>query len=112
MKRGAFRPVGNDNKIVRLITNRAKMDPKKKSLYLQEADHLDVPKSSQIVLEEGIGQPILLGNMEIVELKKVGFETEVEIIITKLMRETEDEIDLQIRIGKPEKRHLLLDAQN
>jgi malate dehydrogenase (oxaloacetate-decarboxylating)(NADP+) len=63
-----FRPIRNDNKMVRLITNRAKMDPKK--IIFAEADHLDA-KSSQIVLEEGIGQPILLGNMEIiVELKE------------------------------------------
>jgi malate dehydrogenase (oxaloacetate-decarboxylating)(NADP+) len=61
--------LGNDNKMVRLITNRAKIDPKK--IVFAEADHLDVLKAAQIVLDEGIGQPILLGNMEIIiELKK------------------------------------------
>ena len=81
--------LGNDNKMVRLITNRAKMDPKK--IIFAEADHLDVLKAAQIVLEEGIGQPILLGNMEIIlELKKeLGFETEVEIIDTKIDEENE-----------------------
>jgi malate dehydrogenase (oxaloacetate-decarboxylating)(NADP+) len=55
--------------MVRLITNRAKIDPKK--IVFAEADHLDVLKAAQIVLDEGIGQPILLGNMEIIiELKK------------------------------------------
>jgi malate dehydrogenase (oxaloacetate-decarboxylating)(NADP+) len=72
---------------VRLITNRAKIDPKK--IVFAEADHLDA-KGSQIVLDEGIGQPILLGNMEIIiELKKeLGFET-VEIIDTKIFEEDE-----------------------
>jgi malate dehydrogenase (oxaloacetate-decarboxylating)(NADP+) len=75
--------LGNDNKMVRLITNRAKMDPKR--IVFAEADHLDVLKSAQIVLEEGIGFPILLGNKEIIlELKEeLGFDTDVEIIDPK-----------------------------
>ena len=79
--------LGNDNKMVRLITNRAKMDPKK--IVFAEADHLDVLKAAQIVFEEGIGVPILLGNMEIIlELKKeLGFEADVEIIDPKTNEE-------------------------
>jgi malate dehydrogenase (oxaloacetate-decarboxylating)(NADP+) len=75
--------LGNDNKMVRLITNRAKMDPKK--IVFAEADHLDVLKAAQIVLEEGIGFPVLLGNKEIIlELKEeLGFDAEVEIIDPK-----------------------------
>lgn len=79
--------LGNDNKMVRLITNRAKMDPKK--IVFAEADHLDVLKAAQIVFEEGIGVPILLGNMEIIlELKKeLGFDADVEIIDPKTNEE-------------------------
>jgi len=75
--------LGNDNKMVRLITNRAKTDPKK--IVFAEADHLDVLKAAQIVLEEGIGFPVLLGNKEIIlELKEeLGFDAEVEIIDPK-----------------------------
>jgi malate dehydrogenase (oxaloacetate-decarboxylating)(NADP+) len=51
----SFRPIGNDNKMVRLITNRAKIDPKK--IVFAEADHLDVLKAAQIVLDEGIASP-------------------------------------------------------
>jgi malate dehydrogenase (oxaloacetate-decarboxylating)(NADP+) len=36
--------------MVRLITNRAKMDPK--NCFFAEADHLDVLKAAQIVWEE------------------------------------------------------------
>nr|WP_314897670.1 NADP-dependent malic enzyme [uncultured Flavobacterium sp.] len=79
--------LGNDNKMVRLITNRAKMDPKR--IVFAEADHLDVLKAAQIVLEEGIGFPILLGNKEIIlELKEeLGFDADVQIIDPKIKKE-------------------------
>ena len=79
--------LGNDNKMVRLIANRAKMDPKR--IVFAEADHLDVLKAAQIVHEEGIGFPILLGNKEIVlELKKeIDFYADVEIIDPKIEEE-------------------------
>ncbi|MFV8268636.1 NADP-dependent malic enzyme [Flavobacterium sp. GT2N3] len=79
--------LGNDNKMVRLVTNRAKMDPKK--IVFAEADHLDVLKAAQIVWEEGIGFPILLGNKEIIlELKaEIGFDADVEIIDPKINEE-------------------------
>jgi malate dehydrogenase (oxaloacetate-decarboxylating)(NADP+) len=75
--------LGNDNKMVRLITNRAKTNPKR--IVFAEADHLDVLKAAQIVLEEGIGFPILLGNKEIIlELKEeLGFDADVQIIDPK-----------------------------
>lgn len=75
--------LGNDNKMVRLLTNRAKTDPKR--IVFAEADHLDVLKAAQIVHEEKIGIPILLGNSEIInELKEeIGFEAEVAIIDPK-----------------------------
>jgi malate dehydrogenase (oxaloacetate-decarboxylating)(NADP+) len=53
--------------MVRLITNRAKIDPKK--IVFAEADHLDVLKA-EIVLDEGISQPILWVMEIIIELKK------------------------------------------
>jgi malate dehydrogenase (oxaloacetate-decarboxylating)(NADP+) len=76
--------MGNENKMVRLITNRAKMNPKK--IVFSEADQLDVLKAAQIVFEEGIGFPILLGKKEIIlELKKeLGFEADVQIIDPKI----------------------------
>ena len=81
--------LGNDNKMVRLITNRAKMDPKR--IVFAEADHLDVLKAAQIVWEEGIGFPILLGNKEIIlELKaEIGFDADVQIIDPKINEEEE-----------------------
>ncbi|WP_420402149.1 NADP-dependent malic enzyme [Flagellimonas sp.] len=71
---------GNDNKVVRLMHNRARMNPKR--IVFAEAELLDVMKAAQIVHEEGIAIPILLGNREIIEdlKKELEFEAEVEII--------------------------------
>ncbi len=81
--------LGSDNKMVRLLANRAKTDPKR--IVFAEADHLDVLKAAQIVMEEEIGSPILLGNREIInELKEeIGFDNEVTIIDPKTDEEDE-----------------------
>ncbi|MEL1241346.1 NADP-dependent malic enzyme [Flavobacterium flavipallidum] len=74
---------GNDNKVVRMLHNRAKTNPKK--IVFAEADQLDVLKAAQIVYEEGIAIPILLGNKEtILELKtELDFNADVLIIDSK-----------------------------
>lgn len=71
---------GNDNKVVRLLHSRAKSNAKR--IVFAEADHLDVLKAAQIVYEEGIAQPILLGRKEIIlELKKeLEFDADIPIV--------------------------------
>ncbi|MNK11024.1 NADP-dependent malic enzyme [compost metagenome] len=88
--------LGNDNKMVRLLTNRAKTEPKK--IVFAEADHLDVLKAAQIAMEEGICTPILLGNKETInELKEeIGFDAEVAIIDPK----TEEEDERRLRYAQ------------
>ncbi|NNK75733.1 MAG: NADP-dependent malic enzyme [Maribacter sp.] len=78
-----LRRSGSDNKVVRLLHNRAKLNPKK--IVFAEANHLDVLKTAQIVYEEGIAIPILLGNKEVInELKKeLEFDADVLIIDPK-----------------------------
>jgi malate dehydrogenase (oxaloacetate-decarboxylating)(NADP+) len=79
--------LGSDKKIVRFLTNRAKESPKR--IIYAEADHLDVLKAAQIVLEEGIGHPILLGNREVIEelKKEIEFDEDVPIIDPKSKEE-------------------------
>ena len=79
--------LGSDNKMIRMLMNRAKTNPKR--VVFAEADHLDVLKAAQIVLEEGVGIPILLGNKEIIqELKtEIGFDADVVIIDPKTKEE-------------------------
>ncbi len=75
--------MGNDNKIIRMLFNRAKTNPKR--IVFAEADHLDVLKAAQIVMEEGIGFPILLGRKDIITelMKEIDFDEDVEIIDPK-----------------------------
>lgn len=81
--------MGSDNKLVRMLFNRAKIDAKR--VVYAEADHLDVLKAAQIAYEEGIAIPILLGDKEtILELKKeIEFFADVEIIDPKAETEKE-----------------------
>lgn len=78
-----YERMGSDNKIVRLLLNRARTNPKK--VVFAEADQLDVLKAAQIVADEGIAIPILLGRKDvIVELmKEIEFEDDIEIIDPK-----------------------------
>ncbi|MEK6152039.1 NADP-dependent malic enzyme [Flavobacteriaceae bacterium 3-367] len=79
-KEALLQRLGSDNKIVRLLHNRAKMGIKK--IVFAEADQLDVLKAAQIAHEEGIANPILLGNKEVIqELKKeLEFDADIPII--------------------------------
>src|SRR5690606_2474570 len=71
---------GNDNKVVRLMHNRAKQDPKR--VVFAEAELLDVLKAAQIVHDEGIATPILLGRKQVIEplMQELDFHAQVTII--------------------------------
>ena len=75
--------MGSDNKIVRLLFNRAKLNPKR--VVFAEADQLNVLKAAQIALEEGIATPILLGRRDEIErlMEELEFGDEVLIIDPK-----------------------------
>jgi malate dehydrogenase (oxaloacetate-decarboxylating)(NADP+) len=52
--------LGNDNQVMRVIGNKARRDPKR--IVFAEADNLKILKTAQIVFDEGVGYPILLGD--------------------------------------------------
>lgn len=52
--------IGKDNKFIRTITQRAKLEPKK--IVFAEADALRIIKAVKVICDEKIAQPILLGN--------------------------------------------------
>ncbi|GGH44460.1 malic enzyme [Mangrovimonas yunxiaonensis] len=68
--------LGSDNKMVRLLLNRAKLNPKR--VVFAEADQLDVLKAAQIAHDEGIAHPILLGRRETIKalMKEIEFEAD------------------------------------
>ncbi|MFB9053309.1 NADP-dependent malic enzyme [Formosa undariae] len=88
--------LGTDNKLIKLLFNRAKMNPKR--VVFAEADKIEVLKAAQISFEEGIAIPILLGRREtILELmEELEFDAEVEIIDPK----SDHEHDRKMRYAK------------
>ena len=78
-----YERMGSDNKIIRLLLNRAKLNPKR--IVFTEADHLDVLKAAQVVYEEGIGIPVLLGRKDVISkfMAQLEFEADLEIIDPK-----------------------------
>lgn len=81
--------MGNDNKIIKLLMDKAKSNPKK--VVFAEADHLDVLKAAQIVYEEGVATPILLGRKEVIKelMQELDFDEDLEIIDPKSDEQSE-----------------------
>ncbi len=57
--------LGHDSKLVRSVTERAKLNPQR--VVFAEADNYKILKSAQIVRDEGIAEPILLGRKSKIE---------------------------------------------
>lgn len=72
--------MGRDEKLIRMMQNRARSNPKR--VTLGNAEEYNVLKAAQILLEEGIAHPILLGEKKYVkaQMKKFGIEIDVPII--------------------------------
>ncbi len=96
---------GGDNKVVRLLMDRAKGDPKK--IVFAEANHIDILRSAQIVYEEGIAEPILLGNHDdVMALKKeLDFDADVQIIDPKSDEAKDKRVAYALRFYEARKRH-------
>lgn len=71
--------MGSGSKVVRMLQNRARLDPKK--VVLSNGDEVNVIKAAQIVKEEGIAEPILLGS---------------HARISQLMEDNDIELDVEI----------------
>ncbi|MGY5352070.1 NADP-dependent malic enzyme [Wenyingzhuangia sp. IMCC45533] len=104
---------GAGSKFERMLVTRSQKDPKR--VVFPEAEHLNVLKAAQIVSDDGIAKPILLGNVELIKtLKKdIGFDTEVEIIDPK-SEEYKDKVEEYAEkfwIKRQRKGIRLLDAQ-
>ncbi|WP_299249684.1 NADP-dependent malic enzyme [uncultured Lacinutrix sp.] len=105
--------LGSDNKIVRLLLNRAKISPRR--VVYAEADHIDVLKAAQIVHDEGIAIPILLGRKDEIERLKeeLEFDADVQIIDPKSDEQVEQKNKYATVYWKQRKRRgvTLLEAQ-
>jgi len=72
--------MGRDEKLVRMMQNRAKANPKR--ITLGNAEEYNVLKAAQILYEEGIAHPILLGDKKYVkeQMERYGIDIDVPII--------------------------------
>lgn len=72
--------MGRDEKLIRMMQNRARSNPKR--VTLSNAEEYNVLKAAQILLEEGIAHPILLGEKQYIkeQMKKFGIELDVPIV--------------------------------
>jgi malate dehydrogenase (oxaloacetate-decarboxylating)(NADP+) len=52
--------LGHDNQVMRVVGNKARNDPKR--IVFAEADNVKILKAAQIIFDDGIGYPILLGD--------------------------------------------------
>lgn len=71
--------MSSDQKLIRMLQNRAKQDPK--TIVFSNAAEYNVLKAAQIVHDEGIGKPILLGNKEKIEELKREFDIHLDVPI-------------------------------
>jgi malate dehydrogenase (oxaloacetate-decarboxylating)(NADP+) len=72
--------MGRDEKLVRMMQNRAKANPKR--ITLGNAEEYNVLKAAQILYEEGIAYPSLLGDKKYVkeQMERFGINIDVPII--------------------------------
>ena len=80
--------LGMDDKLLRTVTNKAKSSPKR--VVFAEADNYKILKSAQIVKDEGIAIPILLGNRE--RIRQIIAEHELELEGVEIINPIEEKI--------------------
>lgn len=71
--------MGRDEKLIRMMQNRAKANPKR--VTLGNAEEYNVLKAAQILLEEGIAKPILLGEEKFIKQKMEEFGIDINVPI-------------------------------
>ena len=69
------RRLGLDNQVLRVIGNKARRNPKR--IVFAEADNVKILKAAQIIFDEGVGYPILLGDET--KIKRIAEELGIEL---------------------------------
>ncbi|MBS1627757.1 MAG: NADP-dependent malic enzyme [Bacteroidetes bacterium] len=79
--------LGLDNQLLRILSNKAKRDPKR--LVFAEADNLKILKAASIVYDEGLAYPILLG--EETKIRKIAVDNNIDISELPIIDPRQDE---------------------
>ncbi len=84
--------MSSEQKLIRMLQNRAKQDPK--TIVFSNAEEYNVLKAAQIVNDEGIAKPILLGDKAKVEELMKEFDIQLDVpIIDPKSKEAEEHVD-------------------
>ncbi|TXH22039.1 MAG: NADP-dependent malic enzyme [Chitinophagaceae bacterium] len=67
--------LGINNQVMRVLSNKAKKSPKK--IVYAKGENINVLKAAQIVFDDGLGSPILLGNKE--EINTLALENNIDL---------------------------------
>lgn len=79
--------LGLDNQLSRILSNKARSNPKR--IVFADAENAKILKTAQLVLEEGIGFPILLGNEK--KIRELAAANSVDIDDMPIINPQDDE---------------------
>ncbi len=83
--------LGKDNKLMRSLVNKAKTNPRR--VVFAEADNYKILKAAQMVRDEGIAKPILLGNKEKIDKLIAEYHLELhDIPVINPLESAQDEL--------------------
>jgi malate dehydrogenase (oxaloacetate-decarboxylating)(NADP+) len=83
------RRLGIDNQLLRIIGNKARKEPKR--VVFAEAENQKILKTAQLVQDEGVAYPILLGDE--IKIKKIALENGIELEGIPIIDPKSDEME-------------------
>ena len=81
--------LGLDNQLMRIISNKARSDPKR--LVFSDAENIKILKAASIIYDDGIAYPILLGNET--RIKNIAAENNIDITDLPIIDIFSDEME-------------------
>jgi malate dehydrogenase (oxaloacetate-decarboxylating)(NADP+) len=81
--------LGLDNNLIRVIGNKARRDPKR--VVFAEAENAKILKAVQIIYDEGVAYPILLGNKA--KIEKIAAENSINLEDIPIIDPKDDELE-------------------
>jgi malate dehydrogenase (oxaloacetate-decarboxylating)(NADP+) len=89
--------LGLDNQLSRVIGNMARKDPKR--VVFSDAENIKILKVAQMIQEEGVGYPILLG--EVKKIQKIAADNGIDIEDMPIINPKDDEQEeIRIKFGE------------
>ncbi|QIG90595.1 NADP-dependent malic enzyme [Chryseobacterium sp. POL2] len=87
--------MGRDEKLIRMMQSRAKSNPKR--VTLGNAEEYNVLKAAQILYEEGIAKPILLGEKKFIKQQMEKYNINIDVPIIDPVDEDQEENRIKYR---------------